>query len=273
MQQILDKLGQLPVLPQVAQQAIRSLNDPDIDAVKLANLIAQDVVLSARLLRIANSAFYGLSRQVATPHDAVMVMGLSQVRSLVMAASLAHALPSHAGGLDRKAHWRRGFRVASAAQSLARRARWQADAAFIAGMLHNLGELVLDVCQPETYARAREEVRDLGIPLAEAERRTFGFDHAEVGAEAARFWQMPADLEHAIRYCHAPEQAAAEPVSTCVAMACLLDDHLVQMGDLSALPELPEALKRSLPLDEAAVQACIPDIQVAEAAAEELLQA
>ncbi|MBI5938514.1 MAG: HDOD domain-containing protein [Betaproteobacteria bacterium] len=271
MQQLLDKLGQLPVLSSVAQTVIRSLDDPDIDATTLGQQISRDQVLSARLLRIANSAFYGLSRQVATPHDAMMVMGLSQVRSLVLAASLAHALlHQHRHGLDRKLHWQRSFRVASIAQTLARHSRCSADTAFTAGMLHNLGELVLDTCLPEAYAAVRDEALASGLSLAEAERNAFGFDHAEVGAEVARRWKLPTVIEHAIRHYHDPESAAKERISACIAVAYLLNDHFAT-GDEKTPPVLPAALHAIMPLDDETILACVPDVAQAEAAAEMLL--
>jgi len=268
--QILDKLGKLPVLSMVVQEVIRSLGDPDVDAVVLGHLIGKDPVLGARLLRVANSAFFGLSRQVATPQDAIMVMGLSQVRSLVLASGLAHALPEHEHGLDRKQHWQRSFRVATTAQALARRAHGSAESAFTAGMLHNIGELVLDVCIAEAYAAARETSRSRGIPLRQAEREALGFDHTEVGAEVARYWKLPNAIEQAIRHCHEPEAAATEGVAACVAIACLLDDG--QIGsEAPTLPELPAMLRTALSLDDAALLACIPDVAEAAAAAALLL--
>ncbi|MDP2810367.1 MAG: HDOD domain-containing protein [Rhodocyclaceae bacterium] len=276
MKQILDRLGKLPVLPMVVQEVIRSLGDPDVDAAALGRQIGKDPVLGARLLRIANSAFYGLSRQVATPHDAIMVMGLSQVRSLVLASGLAHTLPAHANGLDRKKHWQRSFRVATTAQALAQalarlgRGRAAAEPAFTAGMLHNIGELVLDVCLPEVYAAAREVSRSQGIPPRQAERAALGFDHTEVGGEAARHWKLPDIIEHAIRHCHDPDVAATAGVSACVAMACLLDDHAAAGGE-GIPPELPAVLRAALPLDDATLLACILDAADAEAAAAMLL--
>ncbi|MDP2795463.1 MAG: HDOD domain-containing protein [Sulfurisoma sp.] len=270
MKQIIEKLSKLPVLPIVVQEVIRSLGDPDVDAAVLGHKIGHDPVLGARLLRVANSAFFGLSRQVATPQDAIMVMGLSQVRSLVLASGLVHALPRHAHGLDRKQHWQRSFRVATTAQALARRARCPAESAFTAGMLHNIGELVLDVCLPEAYVAVRADSRARGVPLRQAEREALGFDHTEVGAEVARYWKLPDAIEHAIRHCHEPEAAATEGVAACVAVACLIDDHAAA-GGAGIPPELPDVLRAALRLDDAAMLACIPDAAEAEAAAAMLL--
>lgn len=270
MKLILDQLGKLPVLSTVVQEVIGSLGDPDVDAAVLGRKIGRDPVLGARLLRVANSAFYGLSRQVATPHDAITVMGLSQVRSLVMASGLAHALPEHEHGLDRKRHWQRSFRVATTAQTLARRTRGAAESAFTAGMLHNIGELVLDVCLPEDYLKVRTVSREQGIPLRQAEREALGFDHTEVGADVARHWKLPDVIEHAIRHCHDPAAAATAGVSACVAMACLLDDHATAGGE--GIPsELPDMLRAAIPLDDAGLLDCIPDAEQAAAAAAMLL--
>lgn len=274
LQGLQDSIGKLPVLPVVVQEVIACLGDPDVDVGVLGRKIARDPVLGARLLRVANSAFYGLSKQVATPHDAIVVMGLSQVRSLVLAAGLAAALPERPHGFDRRAHWQRSFGVATTAQALARRLRGPADSAFIAGILHNIGELVLDVCLAEAFAAARGKARDEGMPLRDAERQVLGFDHTEVGAEAARQWKLPEAIEHAIRHCHDPAIAATAPVSACVATACLLDGHVRTRGAAGGEPAplvIPDALREVVPLDDASLLACVPDAGQTETAAALLL--
>lgn len=266
MHAILAKLGKLPVLPAVVQKVIGSLVVPNIDTATLGKEIGKDPVLSGRLLRIANSPFYGLSRQIATPQDAITVMGLSQVRALVLAAGMAQTLQARTSVRERVAHWRRSFRVANAAHTLACHAHFTAEPAFTAGMLHNIGALVIEVCLPNAYRRARENSRRHNLPLRQAERDILGFDHTEAGAEVARYWKLPDVIEQAIRNCHDPLAAAADHVASCVAVACLLDDATAS-GEPNVSLSLPEPLRHALPLDDATILASRPDAALAAEAA------
>lgn len=123
-QEIIDKLHQLPSLPVIVQELIASFNDPDLDIAVLADKIERDQGLSAKVLRVANSSFYGLSRRVGSVHDALVVLGFDAIRSMALSAGMVHAFPNISGGyFDRGAYWQRSFRVATLARALDREFR------------------------------------------------------------------------------------------------------------------------------------------------------
>ncbi len=245
--EILASLHQLPAMPLVIQEVIASFRNDNVDGATLAHKVAQDQGLSAKVLRVANSAFYGLPRRIGSVQDAVMVMGFNGARSLVLSAGFVHTFPAIPGGaFDRHAYWQRSFRVAGYAQALAQCLRQDQQMAFTAGMFHDVGQLVLDVCIPEQFAALLQQQKASGLGLIEIEQSQFGFDHAFIGAEMARRWNFPPEIEHAVRYWRIPEHEPFEPVTGIVYMAVLLESGLGGEGLMAHLPEtLRDRLKVS----------------------------
>ncbi len=223
--EIITKLRQLPSLPSIVQEVIASFNDADLDSVSLADKIAQDQGLSAKILRVANSSFYGLPRKVGSIHDAVVVLGFDTVRSLVLSAGMAQAFPSTPGSsFDRQAYWQRSFRVAAISMALGKNFRQDQQLAFIAGMFYDIGQLVLDLCITERYSAMLGRHPASDLLLLEIEQSDLGFDHAEIGAEVIRLWNFPQEIEQVVRYWHRPEQQKAfNPLVCLVQIAASLE--------------------------------------------------
>jgi putative nucleotidyltransferase with HDIG domain len=244
---ILDRLHQLPAMPAVVQQVMASFRDEHAGSAVLAHKIALDHGLSAKVLRVANSSFYGLPREVGSIQDAVMVLGFDTVRSLVLSAGFMRAFPVAAGGLfDRHAYWMRSFRVATYTEALAQCLGQERKMAFTAGMFHDVGQLVLDVCIPEQFDAVLKQQRASGLDLVEVEQTVLGFDHAEIGGEMARRWNFPTEIEHAIRYWRMPEHEPFEPVTGMVHVATLLESGLD--GD-ALMSHLAETLRERLQIN------------------------
>lgn len=255
--EILAKLHQLPAIPAVVQEVIASLRDANLDSATLAHKIAQDQGLSAKTLRVANSAFYGLPRNVGSIQDAVVVIGLNGIRSLALSAGFVHAFPPAPGGpFDRHVYWMRSFRVAGYAKALAQCLRQGQQMAHTAGMFYEVGQLVLGVCIPEQFANILRQQEASGLDLIEIEQAELGFDHALIGAEIARRWNFPPEIEHAIRYWRTPEHEPFEPVTGMVHIAALLESGL--SGD-ALVSRLPEALRDRLKVSWERIEACMPD--------------
>jgi putative nucleotidyltransferase with HDIG domain len=255
----------------VVQEVIASFRNDNLDSATLANKIAQDQGLSAKVLRVANSSFYGFPRKISSIQDATMVMGFNSVRSLVLPAGFAHTFPSSLCSLfDRHAYWMRSFRVAGYAKALAQCLRQDQQLAFTAGMFHDIGELVLDVCIPEQFAHILQQQKTSGLDLVEIEQTELGFDHALIGAEMAMRWNFPPGIEHAIRYWRAPEHAPFEPVTGMVHVAVLLESGL--SGE-DLMMHLPETLRDHLKISWERIEACMPEPDELDAAANLMLTA
>ena len=254
--EILAKLHQLPSMPVVVQEVLASFKNDNLDGAVLAEMISRDQGLSARVLRVANSTFYGLPRKVASMQDAVVVLGLNCVRSLVLSAGFVKAFPAFPGSLfDCDEYWRRSFRVAGYAKAVAQGLRQDTQAAFTAGMFHDVGQLLLDACIPEQFSQVLQKQEISGLSLIEVEQSLWGFDHAMIGAEMARLWNFPPEIEHAIRYWRTPEHLPFRPVAGMVYIAVLLESGL----SVDALNDrLPGMLRDTMKISSGRIAAFMP---------------
>lgn len=211
-------VGALVTLPDVFIRINSLVEDPNSTTGDIAKAVSQDPSFTVRLLRVANSPLYGLSSSVDTVAKAVSVIGTSQIRNLALSTSVARTfagLPNDLVSMDN--FWHHSLYCALAARILARQARrCDAEAVFTAGLLHDIGELVIFNRRPEQAKEALLMVLDSvdELPVYQAERQTVGFDHAQVGGELARQWHLPPLLEDCIAYHHAIGEAKRYPRET-----------------------------------------------------------
>lgn len=209
-------LDRLPPLPAVLRELIELMAQDGVGAQRLGAVLARDPALTMTTLRLANSSFYGVSRQVATVSEAVCVLGLRNLRGLVTTAALASAFPPRLGPhFDALAFWRHALTSATGARALALAIGADDEAAFTLGLLHDFGQLAMAMAFPAQWAALEAERAATLVPpgtdphaavLEElaTERRHFGVDHAEVGAMLTARWQLAAWFVDAIRQHHAP---------------------------------------------------------------------
>ena len=197
---IVKEVRDLPSLPSVVIELIESFGRPDIDIATLADKISQDQALAAKTLRLANSSFYGLSTQVKTVAQAITVLGFDSVRALVAAGGVIDHFQASAGGVDTAPFWRHSIATALCAKNLARAIKQNQDHAFIAALLHNIGELVMATRYPEQYGQAVEKAYQEDIELVKAEYLLFGVDHVRIGLTLAQAWKFPSMIQHTIEY-------------------------------------------------------------------------
>jgi putative nucleotidyltransferase with HDIG domain len=254
--EILDRLHQLPVMPLVVKELMSSFNGVTVGSTALARQIELDQGLSAKVLRVANSSFYGLRREVGSIQDAVTVLGFDSIRSLVLSAGFMRAFPaSGEGAFDCDAYWRRNFRVATYTKSLAHCMGGVEQLAFTAGMFHDVGQLILNICMPEEFDAILEQEKESETSLIELEQSALGFDHAEIGAEVAKRWNFPRQIEHSIHYWRDPVREPFEALTGLVHIAVLLERGL---RDDELMDQLPEALCRRFEISWARMEHCLP---------------
>jgi putative nucleotidyltransferase with HDIG domain len=200
-------LGDLPPAPRTLGAVWQVLEDDSSSATALADVLQQDPALAAKVLRLANSAYFGLPRPVAEVRAACVILGFGTVRAIAVGVMALDALSRRVEAvLDLGAFWRHSVGVATAAQALARRAGLEdTGAAFCAGVLHDVGKLVLATIAPDRYRRLGAQG---AASSTEAETAVFGADHAEAGAWLGARWHFPAPLLEAIRTHHQPASAA-----------------------------------------------------------------
>lgn len=214
---MLSRLHQLPSLPLVLQELIVSFKNTNLDTISLAHTIEHDQGLSAKVLRIANSSFYGLPRRIGSIREAVTVLGFDTVRSLVLSTGMAHAFRTSPGSLfDRKTYWEKCFRIATISNSLALNLPEGRNLAFTAGMFCEIGQLVLDLCIPQEFSDLLKKQANSELTLLELEESELGFDHFDIGADIIKLWNFPVEIEILIRHWNKPELLTASNPLACV---------------------------------------------------------
>jgi len=224
------QLHNLPSIPKVAQELIQQFDNPSSSLESVARNIERDPVIAAKVLRLANSARFRGAREAVSVEDAAMRLGFNTLRTLVLASAVTGAFKADSG-FDLKGFWLRSFRVASVARCLAKQLRLDTDAAFTCGMMHNIGELLIQTGAPEVARRLNSQPQRGAAAHAAEETLQLGFGYPEVGAELARRWQLPALIQRAIAYQARPNQAPDDgSYARLLAQAVLISEALQSHG-------------------------------------------
>ena len=209
-EQLAESVQDLPSLPAVVMELLSNIEQDNIDISVLAKKVSYDQALTAKTLRLANSSSFGLQVKVATIQQAITFLGFQTTRNLITTAAVTGCFPNGlCPGFNDKAFWRHSIATAACARSLARRLRFNQDVAFTAGLLHDIGRLVLVTGHPQAYGevlawRSRHDGEWL-----EAERAVLGIDHVDAGVALAEHWNFSDTMRQAIAYHHAPETPGA----------------------------------------------------------------
>lgn len=204
----------IPTLPFIFHQLNEAVNDPRSSMRDIAEIISTDQGLSARLLRIANSAFYGFPSRIETISRAVTIIGTQQLRDLALATSVIETfsgLPIQL--VDMASFWRHSIASGITARVLANYHRESnIERFFVAGLLHDIGRLLIYRKEPEKARETLENSTTKNEPLFVTEYSQFGYDHGEVGGVLLHNWGLPVSLEEAVRYHHNPSFSKRFPL-------------------------------------------------------------
>jgi putative nucleotidyltransferase with HDIG domain len=211
-QELIANLGDLPPLPQVAAQVLRLASDPDSTTDELQRVVATDQALAAQTLKIANSAMFGMVREVRTLTQAIMTLGFTTIKSIVIASSARNLYKRGGSGLQERLLWEHALTTALAARAYARELRSsRAEEAFLGGLLHDIGKSVMGLKFPERYGTlVRSVYNEAMADEIDTELELFGFDHTMVGEALLASWNLARSLENAVRWHHHPELAPEE---------------------------------------------------------------
>jgi putative nucleotidyltransferase with HDIG domain len=221
-QRIIQDLGQIPTMPTIAAKVMQIVNDPHSNAEDVAKFISRDVALTSKVLRLANSAFYGIPRTISSVNSAIVILGFNTIRSLVLSATVLKMFPAKSGAavFDRKAFWKHSFMVGIASRMVAQIYRKKKlvdmETAFSAGLLHDIGKIVLDQFSNEEYVPVLKAAKDRGEPLFMAEKAMIGMSHADVSGMLVDKWQMPNELKGPIVNHHSPFDDTASQDMACI---------------------------------------------------------
>ncbi len=206
LQQMLESVAQFPPWPSALGKILAEFERDDLDTSRLAQMISREVAILSKLLRVANSPFYGVSGNIANALQAINTIGLSNTRSIVLAVAVMSTMPPNIPReFDQQAFWQEAIGVAVAAEWLGRRFALKDCDPFTAGMLHDIGKILIVFKFPKQYEAIQQAVAlDPQTKAFDLEQDQLGFTHAEAGAAIAEQWNFPAALIEGIRWHHTP---------------------------------------------------------------------
>jgi putative nucleotidyltransferase with HDIG domain len=249
-QKVLGKIDKLPTLPFIVSTLNNLIKNPNTSASDIHKVIMKDQALSARILKLVNSAFYGFSERISSISHAIVILGFNTVKNVALTASVLNMF----GGaeskgedvFDRKAFWVHSLAVAGTARVIAARVRLpSAEDIFVAGLMHDIGKLVLDQFVHEKFVEVLKLVREKNIHIKDAENEILdGVNHSQVGAWLATRWKLPNALVQMIGFHHRPalDDQFLKPVA-CIHLADILVRTLdIGNGGDKTVPKIsPEA--------------------------------
>ncbi len=204
---------QLPALPAVAMEVVELVDNPKTSASKLGKVISSDQALTAKVLKIANSPFYGFPKKISTIDFAIIVLGFDALKEIVISISLVSSLQKKSDNyFDAKTFWDHSISTGVVARRLARDLGYRISGeVFVGGLLHDMGVSVLHRYFNSEFSRIIEITRETDLNILEAEESVMGVTHGEVGGWLAERWNLPEHLAEAIAFHHVPAKAQINP--------------------------------------------------------------
>jgi len=221
----------MPAFPASVQQVLSLASDMNTAPKELVRVVEHDPVLTLKLLKVANSAYFGLSRAIVSINHAVVYLGINTVRHVALAIAAIGALPrKNSAHFDTDDFLLHSLCTAVMTRALARNIRIpEVEAAnfFVAGLLHDIGQVVFSQFEPDTYRKVLQRSKKEGCPIYVSEQSSLGADHSELGAMLGERWQLPKALTEAIRMHHIPpRKSGGNPMRECLFVANLLSARL-----------------------------------------------
>lgn len=252
------KIADLPTISAVANQINLAVKNESLSTTALSDIISRDPALTTKVLKLANSAYYGLPREVDTLTRAITILGFETIKNLALTISLFRAFCVRSGQLiDFKNLWYHSLGTAVAAKAVCARSlhllrdETVMEQAFLCGIIHDIGKIAMAQCLPTQMAQVFERMRETGQPQHEIEKEIIGFSHQRAGQALADAWNFPEEYLKVIRQHHAPNMAAnTDPKTALLIMATYIANkiakamHLGESTDPLAAKITPEDLKK-----------------------------
>ncbi|HLH55625.1 MAG TPA: response regulator [Verrucomicrobiae bacterium] len=208
LRQLISKMDRLPSIPALYAELVEMLQDPEVGVEEIGQLVAKDLGMTAKILKLVNSAFFGLGRAIASPAEAVSYLGVDTIKSLVLSIhAFSQFSTSRVPGFSIDGLWVESQQTAGVAKEIMRQEDFDqkvTDEAFVAGLLHDTGKLILASNFPAEYTQALRAAEQGTPALLAAEENTFGANHAEIGGYLLGLWGLPVRVVEAIALHHQP---------------------------------------------------------------------
>ncbi|MHC4871334.1 MAG: HDOD domain-containing protein [Planctomycetota bacterium] len=241
---IVDKIIDLPTLPQVVSTIVNLIDDPDSSVKDINDVMGQDPALVAKILKIVNSAFYGLPNRVSSISQAIVILGFNTVKSLALSASVLDMFGSGEEYFSYEDFWKHSIGCATICTTVAKKQPGvNADTAFVLGLMHDMGKLVLDQYAPVEFQQILKTAKEKEITFAEAEKEVIATSYTDIGYWLSQKWQLADDLADAIHHQNDLDECA-EHASKELAAVCSFSEYVCRLKNYGhngsyGKPELP----------------------------------
>ncbi len=204
------QIHSLPTLPQIVQKVIEMVGNPNISSAKLAKTISLDAPLVSKILKVVNSAYYGLPRKISTLTQATVVLGFNAIKNIVLTTSVFTMFNKNGNHsrFDRKKFWEHSIGCATASKILSKKIHLcLPEEAFVAGLIHDIGKIVLDQFLHQDFEEILNLIQEKNISILAAEKEVLGVDHCQIGEWLCDKWNFPRQIQESVAYHHSPELA------------------------------------------------------------------
>jgi HD-like signal output (HDOD) protein len=240
LRQLVTRCVELPSVPAVFSEMVEALQDPETDVETIGKIVVKDGAMTAKILKLVNSAFFGLGHKIADPNEAVAYLGTDTIKSLVLFANaFAEYERIKLDGFSIEALYAHSLIAARAAKMVAvqqNAERKLADESYVAGLLHDVGKLVFAANLTEDYQKVLSLAREKKLPIAAAEREIFGADHADIGGYLLGLWGLPVPVVEAIALHHKPRNVAQKTFAPLTAVHI---GNVIASAEKPSIPEVP----------------------------------
>lgn len=199
-----EQIRELSTLPGVILRILEVMNNPMADARDVEREIMEDPIITAKILKVSNSPYYGANRDISSISQAVVLMGFAEVQNIALSVSIFSRFAEPTRMFNRRQFWEHCFATAAAAEALQRRVNAQTNDGFVAGLLHDIGRIVLDQYFPKEFQEIVAMAETQKISLLEAERKILGVTHGDIGYWVTEKWNLPSMLTDSILFHHSP---------------------------------------------------------------------
>ncbi|NOX20102.1 MAG: HDOD domain-containing protein [Nitrospirae bacterium] len=218
----IESLSSLPTIPPVVTKILSLIDSEDTSLKKIGEFISQDQSISARVLKIVNSPIYGFPGRISSVHQALMLIGLSAVKGMLLGISIFDMMQQSMVGL-----WEHSIGTAIASRVISIKADIKnPEDVSIAGLIHDIGKVALSMCYPNQYKEALKRASEKGLYIIEAESEVFGITHAQAGRWLTEKWNFPKELIDAVSYHHTPSSSGQYRRTTSIVM---LAENIIKM--------------------------------------------
>jgi putative nucleotidyltransferase with HDIG domain len=265
-QTLLHRLRELPTLPEIVLKVQQVLNDPEVTADQVAQVIELDQSITVKLLRLVNSPLFVMRREAHTVEEAVVRLGFDAVQNILLSVSALDTLQRISGskGIEQKAFWKHSIACGAIAQFLSRQTQ-ESDQAlcFTAGILHDVGKVILMAFCPGEFAQITHMVQTQGVRYTKAEEAVVRMNHTDIGHHLAKRWNLPMEIRSSIQQHHTPAKATLMPeldsiIHVADGMAWMVQ---ADVPDASHLSEIDEHALQTLGIARKMVDEWLPAIQ------------